>query len=163
MTFRHLLFLIAAATVAALPSVASAKEGEVAITRVFSGWRDAASFNRISEYFNGKENTGGAIVVRTHPEQRAGFYFLVSAVNSGSPIAVKINLELIAPDDHKPRTYTFAADLKAGKNVLNLGLTAGDWPDAAANPVAWKIDLVGPDGQTLAGEKSYLWEKPLAK
>ena len=29
-----------------------------------------------------------------------------------------------------------------------------------ANPVAWKLDILGPDGHVLASEKSYLWEKP---
>jgi hypothetical protein len=133
---------------------------ELTIVRAFSGWRDAASFKRISEYFDGRENTGGQLVVRTHPGQRAGYYFLVRVANPGGPLAVKISLQLSMPDDPKPRTQGFAADLPAGETLLNLGLTGPDWPDAKTNPVAWKLEVLAADGRVLATEKSYLWEKP---
>jgi hypothetical protein len=169
--FSPLLFAILAATVsAALPAILSAKAsataealakaGDVSIVRVFTGWRDAASFKRISEYFDGKENTGGGILLRTQPDQRAGYYFLVRAANSGAPVAVTVSVQMITPTDAKPRTYTFSTALKSGETVLNLGLTGIAWPDAKANPVAWKLDLLSADGQVLATEKSYLWEKP---
>jgi hypothetical protein len=153
---RGCLFLLAL-------GAASVSAAELTIVRVFTGWRDAASFKRISEYFSGKENTGRETVLRTHADQRAGFYFLVHAANPGAPASVKINVELIPPTDTKPRDFTFATDLKAGDSVLNLGLTGADWPDAKANPVAWKVTIVAADGQVLATEKSYLWEKPLSK
>ena len=136
---------------------------EVAIARVFTGWRDAASFKRISEYFDGHENTGGQLVIRTHPDQRAGYYFLVRITNPGATLAVKINLQVISTADAKVRTYAFPADLKSGAPVLNLGLTGDDWPGAKVNPVAWKLEVVAADGRGLATEKSYLWEKPVAK
>jgi hypothetical protein len=160
---RRLLFLAAAIITAALPSIASAKEADVTIVRVFTGWRDAASFKRISEYFDNRENTGGETIVRTHPDQRAGFYFLARVGNPGAARAVKITVQLITPVDAKPKPYTFTADLKSGTTVLDLGLTGSDWPDAKANPVAWKMDILSADGATLATEKSYLWEKPAAK
>ena len=160
MTFRHLLFLVAATTSAALPSEALAKEGDLTIVRAFTGWRDAASFKRISEYFDGQENTGGQIVVRTHPDQRSGYYFLVRTANPGAPLGVKISLQLSLPSEAKPRTYRFATEVPAGAAVLNLGLTGADWPNAKTNPVAWKLDVLAPDGRVLASEKSYLWEKP---
>ena len=143
--------------------VASATASEVTIARVFSGWRDAESFKRISEYFTGKENTGGDNVLRTHPDQRAGFYFLVRATNPGAPTSIKISVDVITPTDNKPKTYSFSADLKTGTTVLNIGLTANDWPDAKANPVAWKIELIADDGHVLTGAKSYLWENNNAK
>ena len=143
--------------------VASAAASEITIARVFTGWHDAESFKRISEYFTGKENTSGTTVLRTHPDQRAGFYFLVRAANSGAPTRVKISVDVITPTNNQAKTYAFAADLKTGATVLNIGLTADDWPDAKANPVAWKIELIANDGQVLAGEKSYLWENNGAK
>jgi hypothetical protein len=146
----------------ALPARARAKESELTIAHVFTGWRDAASFKRISEYFNGRENTGGQLVIRTHPGQRAGYYFLMRTANPGAAIPVKIELELISATGPKSRSFAFAADLNSGDTVLNLGLTGDDWPDPKANPVAWKIDLVAADGRVLATEKSYLWEKPVA-
>ena len=137
-----------------------ANDGKIAITRVFLGWKEGASFKRISEYFTGKENTGAITVLRTHPEQRSGFYFFVRAANPGAPVPVKIDLEVITPTDTKPKNYTFAAELKSGQNLFNLGLTADDWPDQKANPVAWKINFIGSDNQVLATKDSYLWENP---
>ena len=143
---------------------ASAKPEGVTIVRIFTGWRDAASFKRIAEYFNNHENTGGETVVRTHPDQRGGFYFLARVTNPGPARAVKITVQLITPTDAKPKPYTFAADLKAGTTILDLGLTGADWPDPKANPVAWKLDIVAAEGgNPLATETSYLWEKPAAK
>ena len=141
-------------------AAASAPASEVTIVRAFSGWREAASFKRISEYFDGHENTNGETVIRTHPGQRAGYYFLVRAANPGAPLGVKIKLEVITPSGAVPKNFMFSADLKSGDTVLDLGLTGEDWPDAKANPVAWKLDLLAADGRILATEKSYLWEKP---
>lgn len=160
MIFRPLLLLVAATIAVALPSAALAKEGEVKIVRAFTGWRTAASFKHISEYFNGRENTHGESMLRTHPDQRAGYYFLLRLANSGAPVAVKLTVQLIMPAGHRATTFAFATELKSGAQVLNLGLTGDDWPDAKANPVAWKLDVATPDGRVLATEKSYLWEKP---
>jgi len=156
MRFPFLLPLFAALAVTASAS-------ELTIVRAFSGWRDAASFKRISEYFDGKENTGHETVLRTHAAERAGYYFLVRTNNPGAPVAAQLKLQLIAPTEPKLRNFNFSADLKSGEAVLNLGLTGSDWPDAKANPVAWKLDVVAADGRVLATEKSYLWEKPGAK
>lgn len=140
--------------------VTLASSAELAIVHVYTGWRDAASFKRISEYFDGKENTGGETVLRTQPEQRAGFYFLVRVTNPAAPLTAQARLEIIGSTTAKPVTHTFTVPLKSGATVLQLGLTGSDWTDAKANPVAWKLDLLGSDGQVLATEKSYLWEKP---
>lgn len=161
MIFRSLTLFVT--LVAALPSALLAKEEDLTIVRVFTGWRDAASFKRISEYFDGKENTGGEAVLRTHPDQRGGYYFLVRTANPGAARSVKASLEVITAADAKPVSYTFPAELKAGATVFHLGLTGADWPDAAANPVAWKLDLLDAEGAVLATEKSYLWEKPAVK
>lgn len=142
---------------------ATASASDLKIVRVFTGWREAASFKRISEYFDGKENTGGQLVLRTHAEQRTGFYFLVRVANLSAAVVAKLELELILPTSAKPITYTFPVALPPGTSVLNLGLTGSDWPDKKANPVAWKIFVRSPDGTLLASESSYLWEKPTAK
>jgi hypothetical protein len=140
--------------------VGSAAAADVRITRAFTGWRDAASFKRISEYFDGKENTGGQTLLRSHADQRGGYYFLVRAQNAGAARPATLFLQVITPTDSKTKTYTFRSELKAGDTVFNVGLTGDDWADPKANPVAWKIDLLGADGKVLATEKSYLWEKP---
>jgi len=160
-------------TTAALPSVLSAeasakaealaKEGDLNIVRVYTGWRDAASFKRISEYFDGKENTRGEAMLRTHPDQRAGYYFLVRVANPSAARNIKAHLEVITATSAKPVTYDFSPELKSGDTVFHFGLTGADWPDATANPVAWKLELMDSEGRALASERSYLWEKPAAK
>jgi hypothetical protein len=140
-----------------------ASAAELTLVRVYSGWRDAASFKRISEYFDGKENTGGQIVLRTQPDQRAGYYFLVRVANPGAPRKVTARLQVITNTTAKPAEFLFSPELKSGESVFHLGLTGADWPDATTNPVAWKLELNDADGQTLISEQSYLWGKPVAQ
>ena len=130
------------------------------INHVYTGWRNGASFKRISEYFTGQENTRGEAMLRTHPEQRTGFYFLVRTSNPGAARSIKATLHVITSANARATDYHFATELKAGTTVFNLGLTGTDWTDPKANPVAWKLDLTDNDGQPLASETSYLWEKP---
>lgn len=139
---------------------ASTAAAELSIVRVYTGWRDAASFKRISEYFTGKENTAGQAILRSHPDQRAGFYFLVRVANPDVSRAVTARLELITDASARPVVHTFATTLQAGNTVFHLGLTGPDWPDPKADPVAWKLELTDDAGRILATEKSYLWEKP---
>lgn len=150
-------FLITALCLTLAPVLAAA---DLTLVRVTSGWRDAASFKRISEYFTGKENTGKETVLRTHPDRRDGYYFLLRVRNPDGPSRVTARLQIITDASAKPRDFTFAPDLRTGDTVLHLGLTGPDWPDAKADPVAWKLELTGANGQILAVEKSYLWEKP---
>lgn len=146
----------------ALAAVLPAAASELTIVRVLPEWRDASSFKRISEYFTGRENSGEIAIVRTHPEHRDGFYFLVRLMNAGTATPVKFHLTLITPTNAKPQVFNFDATLQPGKNLLNLGLTGEDWTDAKANPVAWKLDALAADGRVLASQKSYLWEQPTA-
>ena len=140
----------------ALASVASA--ADLTIAHVYTGWREAASFKRISEYFDGKENTNGATVLRTHPDQRAGYYFLVRTKNSGTTFPVDIKLQLITQANSTLLTYQFPSEFRNGSAVIQLGLTGNDWPDSKANPVAWRIEILAKDGSVLSADQSYLWE-----
>ncbi len=139
----------------------AARAGEVGFVRVWTNWRSAESFERISEYFTGVENTGSEVVVRSQPARRDGYYFLVRVSNHGAAQpAAKLVLSIIKPDAPQVRVYTFPAPLAAGDTVFNLGLTGADWPDPKARPVAWKLEAVATDGAVLAVHKSFLWEKP---
>jgi len=153
MRFLALLLVLATAATAA----------EVRVVRVFTGWRDAASFKRISEYFTGRENTGGEVMLRTQPASRSGYYFLVRTDNDGPAREVCFHLEVVVPGAPEPRHFHFTAPLPAGNQVYQLGLTGADWAGAPVSPTAWKLEVLGTDGGALATEKSYLWEKPAAK
>ena|SRR5438552_14414142 len=148
-------------TLFAVTSLVAVHAAEVEFVRVWPGWRDAESFERISEYFNGKENTGREIVARTHPDQRAGLYYLVRVANSGGVISgAKFVLQVISAASPEPKTTTFPVEVPGRSRVFQLGLTGADWPDRAAHPVAWKLQLLSSDDRVLASAQSFLWEKP---
>lgn len=141
---------------------AAAFAADVTVVPVFTGYREAASFKRISEYFSGKENTGGQLILRTDPEQRSGYYFQLR-INSTAAVDAKLVLQVITPDTATPRTFNFTTTLTGPKTMLNLGLTGVDWPDLKINPVAWRLGILSADGKLLASESSYLWERPVTK
>lgn len=159
---RLLLHRLALASLSILLGFASARAADVSFVRVWPGYRPAESFDRISEYFTGRENPGGQTVLRSQPAERAGFYFLARIKNAGPAVAgATFKLDVITPASAAPRTFTFAADLPAGEQVFNLGLTGADWPGGAkARPVAWQLAVLAPGGAELVQTQSYLWEKP---
>jgi hypothetical protein len=130
------------------------------IVRVFTGWRDAASFQRVSEYLSGKENTGGIIVLRSQPGARAGFYWLVRIKNDAPLAGAKFELQVVTPTSPEAKTFTFPADVPDGSPLYQLGLTGADWPGAKARPAAWQLRLLAADGKTLIAKESFLWELP---
>jgi hypothetical protein len=154
---RHFLFRLLLAL--ALP--ASAQAADLEIVRVFTGWRDAASFQRVSEYLDGREHTGGIVMLRSQPGERAGYYWLVRLKNRGASLpGTKFVLQVITPAAPEPKTFTFSADIPAGSPLYQLGLTGADWPGTKARPVAWHLQLLAPDGRTLLAKESFLWESP---
>ena len=153
----RLVFLFALLTSLAVPTRAA----DVGFLRVWPGWRGAESFDRISEYFGGRENTGRELVLRTKSDTRAGYYFLVRVKSATALEGTTFELSLIRPDTPETKTYRFAAAVPARETVFQFGLTGSDWPGGEeAHPVAWKLALVAADGRTLAEHKSFLWEKP---
>jgi hypothetical protein len=60
MRFLLLLALLVSSAVAT-------RAADVEFLRVWPAWRDAESFDRISEYFGGRESWGRQVVQRTHP------------------------------------------------------------------------------------------------
>jgi len=147
-----LLFLVAATL---------ARAAEVEFVRVWPAWRDADSFDRVSEYFGHGENQGSRIVLRTRADTRAGYYFLVRLAHTTAVANAKFELQIIRPDAPEPKAFSFPATAAAGSTVFELGLTGPDWPNGKdAHPVAWKLALVAGDGRVLAEQKSFLWEKP---
>jgi hypothetical protein len=137
-----------------------AAAAEVEFVRVWPGWRDADSFDRIGEYFGGGKNHGD-VVLRTHAEAPAGYYFLVRLKNAAAVPDAKFILRVIRPDTPEAKTFTFPAAVPATGAVFQLGLTGADWPKGKlAHPVAWKLELQSADGRVLAAQTSFLWEKP---
>jgi hypothetical protein len=101
--------------------------------------------------------------LRTHPDQRSGYYLLARISTPGPVANARLVLQIITPDTATPRTFKFTATLAGPKTMLNLGLTGPDWPDPKTNPVAWRLEVFSAEGNLLATENSYLWEKPVSK
>ena len=142
-------------------STLATRAADVEFLRVWPAWRAAESFERISEYFGGRENTGRQTVLRTQADDRSGYYFLVRVKSASAVPAATFEVTVIRPDTPQPKTYRFATAVPAKETVFQLGLTGRDWPQGdKANPVALKLALLGADGQVLTERKSFLWEKP---
>jgi len=156
---RPRLFLLRLLLLLAL--AASGQAAEIEIVRVFASWRSAASFQSVREYFDGREHTGGITVLRSQPGERAGYYWLVRLKNHGAALAgAEFVLQVITPAAPEPKTFTFPADVPAGRPLFQLGLTGADWPGAKFRPVAWHLQLLAADGRTLIAKESFLWELP---
>jgi hypothetical protein len=136
---------------------------DATFVRLWPGWRDTDSFDRIAEFLGGSEPASRRTLLRTQPASRAGYYFLFRVNTPATTPGAKFQLSVIRPDSPTAQTFTFPANTKAGDTVFDLGLTGTDWPDGKkANPVAWKLSFVAADGRVLAEHKSFLWEKPAA-
>ena len=130
------------------------------IVRVWPSYRAAESFDRISEYFGGGENSARRTVLRTQSSDRTGYYFLVRLVNPGEvQPGCSWQLQVILPTSAQPRSFAFATGIPAGNNVFELGLTGADWPNAKTEPVAWKLVLQSADGRELVSQQSFLWDQ----
>lgn len=138
----------------------SAMAGGVEVIRLLPEYMPASAFMRVSEYFNGKENTRGATILRTKPESRDGFYFNLRTKSDTAIELAWVELQIITPASPEPRTESFAINLPRGSHLIRFGLTGTDWPDRKARPVAWKLRVLGADGAELATQQSYLWSKP---
>jgi len=144
-----------------LPSLAAVRAADVEFVRVWPGWRDAVSFERIAEYFGGEEDNGKQVMLRTHADARAGYYFLVRVKTRAPQPEARFELTVIQASTLAPKTFTFPAALPANETVFQLGLTGADYPEGKkAPPVAWKLTLLAANGTVLVEQKSFLWEKP---
>lgn len=146
----------------ALATSTSAFASDLQLIRVWPGYRTADSFMRISEYFTGLENPGkNETLLRTHPDQRAGFYFLTRTNNHGAVVPdARFEVHVITPESTKELVYAFNASVPSGQHVFEVGLTGKDWEKPAEQPVAWRMVILAADGHELASEQSFLWSTP---
>jgi hypothetical protein len=138
-----------------------AAAADVEFVRVWPGWHAAVDFTRISEYFDHRENLSGREVRRSHPQDRAGFYFLTRVKHPNvSLMGAKFVLRVVTPASPDPVQYTFPAAVGAGEHLFEIGLTGPDWSGRKEHPVAWRLELVDDGGHTLAQAQSVLWAMP---
>jgi hypothetical protein len=142
-------------------SAALAQSAPLTLVRVWPGYRNAESFDRISEYFTGQENQGRQTILRSQPAARAGYYFLVRLDNPGPVVAGAVfELHIISPTSPDAQLFTFKSDVPAGSHAFDLGVTGTDWFGPKASAVAWLLTVRAPDGTELAQRQSFLWAMP---
>ena len=139
-----------------LPS-AWAAANAVQLVRVWPGYRDAASFTRLGEYFGGAPDAINQSALRSQTDARGGYYWLIRTDAAQAERGATLTLDVIRPGTTSPETHTFSVDLPAGSHALNAGLTGRDWIDPEARPVAWQLTLTAADGTPLASTQSFLW------
>lgn len=149
--------LFLAALLALAPALCAA---DLRLVRVWPEWRAAESFARISEFFDGKENTGNQTVLRSQTKERAGYYFLIRTETQAAIAGARVEVQVLLSGTAEPKKFSFAADLPAGSHVTLAGLTGPDWPSEKTAPAAWRVAVLAADGTVLAQEKSFLWSDP---
>ena len=132
----------------------------VRLQHVWPGYRSASSFVRIGEYFGFTPHESRRPVLRSQPDERAGFYWLVRTRATAAMPDASIELQVILPGQDRPTTHTFPTPLPDGSHATIVGLTGADWPDKNARPLAWKLRVLGPDNRELDAENSFLWSLP---
>ena len=137
------------------------KAADAEFIRVWPGWRDANSFRRISEYFDGIEITDGKIILRTQPKSRSGYYFYVRVKHPTYSLkGAHFSVQYTTPYWLEAREKIFAVSEEPGEHQYLLGLTGSDWTGSDTHPIAWRVDLIGADGKVIATTQSFLWSKP---
>lgn len=135
---------------------------DLELVRVWTNYRTANSFVRISEYFTGHEATRNhETILRTDAASRAGFYFLARVKNRGAEISgAQAQVEVITPDAPTPKIFRFPISVPHGSHVYEVGMTGKDWASIDQHPVAWRVLILGADGHPLLSQQSFLWSKP---
>ncbi len=127
-------------------------------------YKGEGDFARLSEFLDGKENTGGVAIVRSQPAHRAGLYFSMIAEDRVGqlPAGGKVSLEVVYPDMPKVKTFSLLLPrVPARAREMLVGLTGEDWPGAGHRPVAWRVRILDGKGKVIASEQSFLWEGAL--
>ena len=125
--------------------------------------RDENSFKGIVEAFRHRETKGGRVFLRTDPEKRAGLYFSINFNHTIGllPIGSKFVLHFITNANPKPETVVwvlpkFKHSLLL-RNELYLGITDDDHYAQKSLLIAWKLEILHPDGHVIAHKESLSW------
>ncbi len=149
------LFCISCASSPRKPTVST-----VTIKEIKPRYIDQQEFMRISEYMTGNEYQGDRVILRTHPEQRSGYYFtlILDEDVQRLPAGTTILGEFYTPKSLDVQQHSFTLPAKRPKtNEVFIGLTGEDWPVLNAVPGAWRFTIKDANGKVLGSKQSYLW------
>lgn len=140
----------------------SAKSGVYEFSQVYFRYIPEENFMRISEFFDGEENPGVRKLIRSVPEQRSGFYFILrlepgwKTLQEGSQLRV----HYVPLDAIHPIVYDFdlGEEVRSWNGEIFFGLTGEQWSQEGGEPIAWKLQLLSPAGKVMAVRDSFLWK-----
>ncbi len=133
---------------------------EVEIKSVYHQFMEARSFQRLSEFFSGKENQGRRLIARTQPDARDGRYFVITLNQSvrSLPENSQIKIEIFTNESALGKEFILPLPSRAPKTrEIFAGVTGGDWPDKGTQILAWRLTLQNAEGNTIAAKESFLW------
>lgn len=116
-------------------------------------------FTRISEYFTGEENTSGRLYLRSQPDEREGYYWIVSTPESLRSEPGRVTLEAHIPGSPETRLESFEVKTFNEQSIW-VGMTGSDWPSSKARPVAWQLTVYDRQGAAVFQRESFLWSEP---
>ena len=156
-------FLISALICSLLFGCVSARKpalSSVEIEEIKPRYIETEQFKRVSEYLTGKENAGDRVILRTHPDERSGYYFtlILNEDVRRLPKGTQIIGEFYTPKSVEKQTHAFTLPHKLkSTNEIFIGLTGEDWPLKNSVPAAWRFTINDANGVQLAQKQSYLW------
>ena len=132
----------------------------VEIEEIEPRYIETEQFKRISEYMTGREHIGDRVILRTQPEHRAGYYFILVLDNNVRrlPNGTVVIGEFYAPHSLGKQTHEFTLpSQRASTDEIFIGLTGEDWPEKDGVPAAWRFTIKDANGSVLGEKQSYLW------
>ena len=132
----------------------------VEIEEIKPRYIETEQFKRISEYLTGKEHIGDRVILRTQPEHREGYYFILFLDNDVRrlPNGAVVVGEFYTPQSLEKQTHEFTLpSQRASTDEIFIGLTGEDWPKKDDVPAAWRFTIKDANGAVLGEKQSYLW------
>ena len=132
----------------------------VEIEEIKPRYIETEQFKRISEYLTGKENIGDRVILRTQPEHREGYYFILVLDNDVRrlPNGTVVVGEFYTSQSLGKQIHEFTLpSQRASTDEIFIGLTGEDWPKKDGVPAAWRFTIKDANGVVLGEKQSYLW------
>lgn len=158
---RFLFLTLLALSLVGCASTPKAQDRPVVIKEIKPRYMAEEQFKRIAEYWTGKENTGGRLILRSDADERSGYYFtlILNQKLKKLPRGTVVLGEFYAGASLDVQSYEFPLPNRLPKNKeIFIGLTGEDAPADQRAPAAWRFTLKAPSGEVLAQKQSYLWE-----
>ena len=151
------IFLLSCGTLSKQISI----ENSVTIENIEPRYMQDSDFISIREYMTGTMNTGKKVILRSDPDVRTGFYFILTFDTKlhRFPPGCSIIGEYYTPLSSDSKTHRFVLPMQRKKTrEVMIGLTGDDWPlDDGSAPSAWQFIVQDANGEIIGLKQSFLW------